>query len=129
MIETMRERITIQKSKTGNDKNGNHTLLWEDYFSCYAYVNNLSGNEYWAAAQVNAQTDLFFVVRYCSEIKEMDSEHYRIIFRDQIYNISFVDNVQYQNKTVKLRASLGKEVRTWQEQYQLTDLLRPLCLD
>ena len=108
MIETMRERITIQKSRTGNDKNGNHTLLWKDYFSCYAYVNNLSGNEYWAAAQVNAQADLYFVVRYCSEIKEMDSEHYRIIFRDQIYNISFVDNVQYQNKTVKLRASLVK---------------------
>lgn len=108
MIETMRERISIQKSRTGNDKNGNHTLLWEDYFSCYAYVNNLSGNEYWAAAQVNAQTDLYFVIRYCSEIKEMDSEHYRIIFRDQIYNISFVDNVQYQNKTVKLRASLVK---------------------
>lgn len=108
MIETMRERITIQKSRTGNDKNGNHTLLWEYYFSCYTYVNNLSGNEYWAAAQVNAQTDLYFVVRYCSEIKEVDSEHYRIIFRDQIYNISFVDNVQYQNKTVKLRASLVK---------------------
>ena len=108
MIETMRERITIQKSKTGNDKNGNHTLIWKNYYSCYAYVNNLSGNEYWAAAQVNAQSDLYFIVRYCSEIKNMDSEHYRIILRDQIYNISFVDNVQYQNKTVKLRASLVK---------------------
>ena len=96
MIETMRERIIIQKSKTGKDKNGNHTLIWEDYYSCYAYVNNLSGNEYWAAAQVNAQSDQYFIVRYCSEIKNMDSEHYRIIFRDQIYNISFVDNVQYQ---------------------------------
>ena len=93
MIETMRERITIQKSKTGNDKNGNHTLIWEDYYSCYAYVNNLSGNEYWAAAQVNAQSDLYFIVRYCSEIKNMDSEHYRIIFRDQIYNISFLTSL------------------------------------
>lgn len=108
MIETMRERITIQKSRTGNDKNGNHTLLWEDYYSCAAYVNNLSGKEYWAAAQVNAQTDLYFIIRYCSEVSGLDSEHFRIVFRDQIYNISFVDNVQYQNKTVKLRASLVK---------------------
>ena len=74
MIETMRERIIIQKSKTGKDKNGNHTLIWEDYYSCYAYVNNLSGNEYWAAAQVNAQSDLYFIVRYCSEIKDMDKD-------------------------------------------------------
>ena len=32
-----------------------------------------SGNEYWAAAQVNAQSDLYFIVRYCSEIKNMDA--------------------------------------------------------
>lgn len=108
MIETMQERIIIQKSQSENDKNGNHTLLWEDYFSCYSYVNNLSGNEYWAAAQVNAQTDLNFIIRYCREVAALDSEHYRIVFRGQLYNISFVDNVQYKNKTVKLRASLVK---------------------
>ena len=108
MIETMRERITIQKSKAGTDKNGNHILIWDDYFSCAAYVNNLSGDEYWAAAQVNAQTDVYFIIRFCSEVAHMDSEHYRIIFREQIYNISFVDNVQYKNKELKLRASLVK---------------------
>lgn len=108
MIETMRERITIQKSKAARDKNGNHTLVWEDYYSCAAYVNNLSGDEYWAAAQVNAQTDLYFVIRYCSEVADLDGEHFRIRFRGQIYNISFVDNVQYQNRSLKLRASLVK---------------------
>ena len=106
MIETMQERIRIQKSTTGIDENGNHTLLWEDYFSCYSYVNNLSGKEYWAAAQVNAEKDLIFVIRYCSEVTPLDSEHYRIVFRGQTYNITFVDNVQYQNKSLKLRASL-----------------------
>lgn len=108
MIEAMRERITIQRSRTENDKNGNHTLIWEDFYSCAAYVNNLSGSEYWEAAQVNAQTDINFVIRYCSEVEALDSEHYRIIFRDQIFNISFVDNVQYRNKSLKLRANLVK---------------------
>lgn len=108
MIETMQERIIIQKSITGNDSNGNHILLWEDYYSCYSYVNNLSGNEYWAAAQVNSQVDLNFIIRYCSEVAHLDSEHYRIIFRNQLYNIIFVDNVQYKNKSLKLRASLVK---------------------
>lgn len=108
MIETMRERIMIQRSNPGTDKNGNHTLIWEDYFSCAAYVNNLSGEEYWAAAQTNSQTDIIFVVRYCSEVAGLDSDHFRIIFRGQTYNISFVDNVQFLNKTLKLRASLVK---------------------
>ena len=108
MIETMQNRITIQKSRTENDENGNHTLLWEDYYSCYSYVNNLSGNEYWAAAQVNAQSDLIFVIRYCSEVASLDSEHYRIVFKEQLYNITFVDNAQYKNKSLKLRARLVK---------------------
>ena len=108
MIEAMRERITIQRSRTRNDKNGNHTLIWEDFYSCAAYVNNLSGSEYWEAAQVNAQAEINFVIRYCSEVEALDSEHYRIIFRDQIFNISFVDNVQYRNKSFKLRANLVK---------------------
>lgn len=108
MISEMNQRITIQKSKIDVDKNGNHIIKWCDFFYCFAYVNNLSGNEYWAAAQTNSQTDLYFVIRFCSEIAAIDSEHYRIIFKGNIYNITFVDNVQYRNKTLKLRASLVK---------------------
>lgn len=103
-----KERITIQKSTLGNDRAGNHVLSWEDYYTCSAYVNNLSGKEYWEAAQVNAQKDIYFIIRYCSEVSVMDTEHYRILFRGQVYNITFLDNVKYQNKTLKIRASLAK---------------------
>ena len=101
MIELMRERITIQKSSTKKDGTGNHILVWSDYYKCYSYVNNLSGKEYW-------ETELDFVIRYCSEVSAIDTEHFRILFRGNIYNITFVDNVQYKNKTVKIRAALAK---------------------
>lgn len=103
-----KERIVIQKSRAGTDKVGNHVLFWEDYYACAAYVNNLSGKEYWEAAQVNAQTEVYFLIRYCSEAAVMDTEHYRILFRGQLYNITFLDNVKYRNKILKLRASLIK---------------------
>lgn len=103
-----KERITIQKSILGNDSVGNHVLVWKDYYTCSAYANNLSGKEYWEAAQVNAQKEIYFYIRYCSETAEMDTEHYRILFRGQVYDITFLDNVKYQNKTLKLRASLVK---------------------
>ena len=45
-----KDKITIQKSVAGNDKAGNHVLSWQDYYICHAYVNNLSGSEYWEAA-------------------------------------------------------------------------------
>lgn len=103
-----KERITIQKSTPGMDKAGNHLLSWQVYFTCSAYVNNLSGKEYWEAAQVNAQKEIYFLIRYCTETACMDTEHYRVLFRGQIYNITFLDNVKYQNEILKLRAFLEK---------------------
>lgn len=103
MIESMRERILIQKNTPETDKNGNHILVWNDYYACAAYANNLSGSEYWAAAQVNAQTDMYFMVRFCSELSVLDTEHYRIVFRNEIYNITFIDNVRYENRILKIR--------------------------
>ena len=95
MIELMRERIMIQKSSTKKDGTGNHTLVWSDYYKCYSYVNNLSGKEYWEAKQVNAETELDFVIRYCSEVSAIDTEHFRILFRGNIYNISFVETPKF----------------------------------
>lgn len=87
MIELMRDRITLQKSSVKTDKIGNHTAVWEDVYSCAAYANSLSGKEYWAAKQLNAQSELDFIIRYCSEVAALDSEHYRIRFRGDLYNI------------------------------------------
>ena len=105
MIELMRSRIVIQKSTPETDENGNHTLVWKDYYKCFAYANGLSGKEYWAAAQSNAQNEISFVVRYCKKLSAMTADHYRVLFNGDIYNISFVDNVQFQNKTLKIRAA------------------------
>lgn len=90
------------------DKAGNQRNEWADYYSCWAYANNLSGKEYWEAAQVNQEASLFFIVRYCEVLKDLDSTKYRILFRGEIYNITFVDFMQYQNRTVKLRAEKVK---------------------
>lgn len=107
-IGEWKERITIQRSTAGTDKAGNHVLSWEDFYTCWGYVNNLSGKEYWEATQVNTQRDIFFLIRYCSEVAGMDTEHYRVKFRKQLYNITFLDNVKYQNQMLKLRASLAE---------------------
>lgn len=107
-IGQWRERILIQKNGIEVDKAGNQKNKWTDYYSCQAYVNNLSGKEYWEAAQVNQEASLYFIVRYCRELKHMDSTQYRIVFRGELYNITFVDFMQYQNKTLKLRAEKVK---------------------
>ena len=108
MIELMRERITIQKSRTKTDKAGNHTVVWENHYQCFSYVNSLSGKEYWEAKQVNAETEIDFVIRYCSEVSGLDTEHFRIDYRGNQHNMSYLEHAQYKNKTVKIRAALTK---------------------
>lgn len=107
-IGQWRQRIVIQQNRMRKDKDGNQRNEWEDYFTCWAYANNLSGKEYWEAAQVNQEESLFFLVRYCKELKDLDSTKYRILFRGDIYNITLVDFMQFQNKVIKLRAERVK---------------------
>jgi len=98
-----REKIAIEKCTITADEIGNHKSTWAEYYTGYAYVNMLSGSEYWAAAQLNAEQTVQFTLRYHRLLDGMDSTNYRIIFRGDTYNITSVDNVRYKNETIKLR--------------------------
>ena len=45
-----RELVKIQKYVEGMDEIGNPSDRWKDYKRTYAYVNGLSGVEYWEVA-------------------------------------------------------------------------------
>ncbi len=103
-IAEMNERIVIQKSRMETDTIGNHTLKWFDYYYCWACVDNVSGKEFWEAAQHNAQDSLYFTIRQFSPVRDLDTTHYRVKFRGEIYNITFIDHSQYKNKMLRLMA-------------------------
>ena len=103
-IAEMNERIVIQKSRMETDTIGNHTLKWFDYYYCWARVDNVSGKEFWEAAQHNAQDSLYFTIRYFSPVHDLDTTHYRVKFHGEIYNITFIDHSQYKNKMLRLMA-------------------------
>ncbi len=77
---------------------------WEDFYENYAYINSLSGNERWAAAQVEADRTVRFILRWHPQLDEVKPKYFRIIFAGKTYTITFVDNVQYKNETVKIDA-------------------------
>ena len=103
-IANMNERITIQKRSMVADRIGNHTLEWFDYYCCCACVANVSGKEFWEAAQHNAQDSLYFTIRQFSPVRDLDTTHYRVKFHGEIYNITFIDHSQYKNKMLRLMA-------------------------
>lgn len=100
----LNHRITIQKYTSDIDSDGCITQTWQDYYVCWAYVNNLNGSEYYAAMAVNAEQTVVFEVRDCKKIQNVDTKNYRVMFCGVPYNITFADRVQYAGCRVKLKA-------------------------
>lgn len=101
-----REPVTIEKSGYTEDEIGNQVAAWVEYYRGYAYMNNLSGAEYWEAAQTQAQNTVMFILRYHPLLDAMNTKEYRLLHRGREYNITSIDNVQYKNETVKIRATV-----------------------
>lgn len=100
-----REPVTIEKNSYTEDDIGNQVLTWIEYYRGYAYMNNLSGTEYWEAAQTQAQNTVMFILRFHHLLEAMNTKEYRLIHRSKEYNITSIDNVQYKNETIKIRAT------------------------
>lgn len=92
----LKHRIAIQV--LGEDE------TWSDFITCYAQVNGLSGNEYWAAAAEQAQNTVDFVVRYTAGLSSLVPQTTRILFHGNRFDVQSIDNFMYQNRSLKLRA-------------------------
>jgi SPP1 family predicted phage head-tail adaptor len=101
-------RVHIQRNRTIIDENKNHINVWEHYYSCYALVG--SQNKYViekdSGVEIHFEQTLTFQLRYCSELKNLNSTQYRIIFNDLIYNIDSIDAADNKKQTVDIRCKL-----------------------
>lgn len=100
-----RQPIEVRKSSFEEDDIGNQKKVWTKYFKGYAYMNNLSGSEYWEAAQTQAQNTVMFIMRYHPLLEAMNTKEYCLVHRGKEYNITSIDNVQYKNEIIKIRAT------------------------
>ena len=95
-------RVTIQKLTITTNQNGFDEETWEDVYENFAYVNKLSGTEFWAAAETASQSTIRFTLRWHAILDQVDTLNYRLQFAGRIFNITNVDNVQFKNETVKI---------------------------
>lgn len=103
-IGKLDKRITIQKFSTYQNENGFDIEDWVDYKTIWASINNLWGKEFYAAKAVNAENTVEFVVRYSRDLENISTKEYRIFWNGRNFDITFVDNIQYENKWLKIKA-------------------------
>lgn len=98
-------RITIQeRMEPVTNANGLQEETWSDHYLCWAYVNNLSGREYWAAHAVQAEDTVVFTLRYCKVAAAINTKDHRIVFEGAVYDILFVDHVRHEKDVIKIKA-------------------------
>ena len=98
----LRHRITVQRYTENEDENGIRTGEWQDFKTVWCSANGLFGNEYWEAKQYDAENTVEFQIRHnaCPDLSPKD----RLLFKGRLFNISSVDNVQYRNERLKIKA-------------------------
>ena len=96
--------VSFEQYVDGFDEIGNPSQEWVPYKKAYAYVNGLSGSEYWEAANIRQENTVEFIFRWKPFFDNLNTKQYRINFQNNIYNINLIDNVQFKNKTVKIKA-------------------------
>jgi SPP1 family predicted phage head-tail adaptor len=101
-IALLSEKILLQKADVSTDDAGNRVSSWKGYFSCYATVSAESPVEESAAEATWDESAIDLTIRWCSEVETLNSKEYRVIFRDQVYNIEGIDHMNYKRKAVKL---------------------------
>ena len=108
-IARFNERISIQKNTVTVDKYGNHKNAWTDYFTCYTYASTYQYDKERESAVTEEERTINFEVRYCEELKDLDSTHYRVAFHGDSYDIQTVDFMNYQRKTIRIVCKLQKK--------------------
>ena len=82
----LRHRITFQERATGQDEFGQPIDTWQDICTVWAAVEPLSGREFWAAQQVQAEVTTRIRIRYRQGIRpEM-----RVLYDGRTYDIQTV---------------------------------------
>lgn len=101
-IAALRVKIMFQKQEAVADPVGNHINRWEDYFACRATVGGEGGRTENAAAGLTVEdAGISFTVRFCRALEAVSSTGFRIVFREELYDILAVDHLNYKKKALK----------------------------
>ena len=97
-MSRMNSRITFQ-TRNDNDE-------WEDHLSCYAYINGLSGNEFFAAnAGYEAALTVTVSCRFQLALMRVTPMQYRAVSNGIVYDLpSPGDAIQFKHEEVIFRA-------------------------
>lgn len=99
------ERITLQqRDTTAQNGLGENTAAWVDVVTVYAKAEPIRGREYFAAAQMQATTDVRFTIRYRAGVLQT----MRVLWRGEPHDIQDVINPLGRRESLELMTVKGQ---------------------
>mgnify|MGYP002265685874 CR=1 FL=1 len=99
----MRHVVIIETPGESNDTQGQPIKTWSTFATVHAAVEPLTGREYFAAAQINAETTTKITIRYQAGI----TQKMRVSYDSKIYNIDGIKNIGERDRQIELTCSEG----------------------
>ena len=107
-INDLRTRIKFQKAVTVTDAYDNRVSTWTDFFACWATELSSSGSETDGEASTRASESVSLTVRSCSETRAIQTQGFRILLGDQVYDIESIDRMANKGTALKFYATLHR---------------------
>lgn len=99
------KRIEIQRrTAVLDDSIGNEAETWETVLSAWASALCTTGKEYYEAAQVNAENDVTFRLRYSAAIHALHTAEVRVLYAGKTYNVKQITDYREQHRELVIRA-------------------------
>jgi SPP1 family predicted phage head-tail adaptor len=99
----LKERVVIEERTTAQDEFGQPVETWLPWATVYASIEPLSGREFFAAQQANAEITARIRIRYQPEV----NARMRIVHAGRIYNIRAVIDPGMRHEELELMCSEG----------------------
>lgn len=98
----LREKITIERTASSQDKNGYYNDAWVKVCDTWANVQDISGKEYFNAAATMALNIVSFVIRWRDDV----NTGMRIIHNGKPYDIEYINRLGYKRDFMSIKARL-----------------------
>lgn len=107
-MNNYRNKIKIQKLETTQDEELNEIEAWQDFYKPKAEIKTLTGDEFWQAQAQEYERVFNIYIRYCKKALEINPAQFRVVYKGNIINIVSVDNVNEENKEIRIKGVLKK---------------------
>lgn len=95
--------ISVEEKQTPDDGAGGQDVSWVERFELMCKIRQMSGREMKLYDQLNAVQTVVFETWWNDDVAESN----RIKFRDEYYNIRYVENIEMKDRWMKMIAEKG----------------------